>query len=126
MGEYAPDVSLKRVALVSKSLVSEIFACVGFGADFTLVSLLATYSPDWLHFPTTNGEHCTSGAIEMVGPGARHRLGEARRRRGKIRVFSVEALRELVGSFVSDVQGNRVFNVSGRRDNVIGEMCPAG
>ena len=34
MGEYAPNVSVKWVALVSKSLVSMIFASGGCGADF--------------------------------------------------------------------------------------------
>ena len=35
MCEYAPDVPMKRVAQVSKSLVSVIFASSGFAADFT-------------------------------------------------------------------------------------------
>ena len=68
-GDFAPDVSMKRVARVSKSLVSVIFASGGFGADFTQISVLATYMLDLLHFPTTNEEHCTGDAIEMVGPG---------------------------------------------------------
>jgi len=42
-----------------------IFASGGFGADFTQNSLLATYRPDLLHLPTTNGEHCTGDAIKM-------------------------------------------------------------
>ena len=68
-GDFAPDVSMKRVAPVSKSLVSVIFVSGGFGADFTQISVLATYMLDLLHFPTTNEEHCTGDAIEMVGPG---------------------------------------------------------
>ena len=36
-----------------------ILASGGFGADFGSDSLLATYRPDLLHLPTTNGEHCT-------------------------------------------------------------------
>ena len=44
---------------------SVIFASGGFGADFTQNSLLATWSPDLWHLPTTNGEHCTGDAIEM-------------------------------------------------------------
>ena len=67
-----------------------IFASGGFGADFAQNSLLATYRPDLLHLPTTNGEHCTGDAIKMseiigaknhrprVGSGASHRPGEAR------------------------------------------------
>ena len=39
-----------------------ILASGGFGADFGSDSLLATYRPDLLHLPTTNGEHCTGGA----------------------------------------------------------------
>lgn len=38
-----------------------ILASGGFGADFGSDSLLATYRPDLLHLPTTNGEHCTGG-----------------------------------------------------------------
>ena len=54
----------------------------GFGADFTQNSLLATFRPDLLHLPTTNGEHCT-GDVTNMGEAigtitiASHRLGEA-------------------------------------------------
>ena len=41
------------------------FASSGFGADFTQILLLTTYRPDLLHFPTTNGEHCTGDVIKM-------------------------------------------------------------
>ena len=41
------------------------FASSGFGADFTQNSLLATFRPDRLHLPTTNGEHSTGGGINM-------------------------------------------------------------
>lgn len=37
----------------------------GFGADFTSNSLLATYRPDLIHLPTTNGQHCTGDGIKM-------------------------------------------------------------
>lgn len=40
-----------------------ILASGGFGADFGADSLLATYRPDLLHLPTTNGEHCTGTAM---------------------------------------------------------------
>merc|ERR1711937_491394 len=36
-----------------------ILATGGFGADFTVDSLLAKHRPDLMHLPTTNGEHCT-------------------------------------------------------------------
>ena len=39
--------------------------CENSGADFAQNSLLATYRPDLLHLPTTNGEHCTGDAIKM-------------------------------------------------------------
>ena len=42
-----------------------IFASGGFGVDFTNNSLQATHCPDLLHLLTTNGEHCTGGAIKM-------------------------------------------------------------
>ena len=42
-----------------------IFANGGYGADFTQNSLLATFRPDLLHLPTTNGEHSTGDAIKM-------------------------------------------------------------
>ena len=32
---------------------------------FTQSSLLATYRPDLLHLPTTNGEHCTGDVFKM-------------------------------------------------------------
>lgn len=51
-----------------------ILASGGFGADFGSDSLLATYRPDLLHLPTTNGEHCTGGqkclVSESCGGGA--------------------------------------------------------
>ena len=43
-----------------------IFASVGFGADFTQNSLLATHLPDLLHLPTTKCAHCTGDAIKMA------------------------------------------------------------
>ena len=47
-----------------------ILASGGFGADFGSDSLLATYRPDLLHLPTTNGEHCT-GQVVMVCHGSK-------------------------------------------------------
>ena len=42
-----------------------ILASGGFGADFGSDSLLATYRPDLLHLPTTNGEHCTGSGLKL-------------------------------------------------------------
>lgn len=42
-----------------------ILASGGFGADFGSDSLLATYRPDLLHLPTTNGEHCTGSGLTL-------------------------------------------------------------
>ncbi len=43
-----------------------ILASGGFGADFGADSLLATYRPDLLHLPTTNGEHCTGQGLTEI------------------------------------------------------------
>lgn len=45
-----------------------ILASGGFGADFGADSLLATYRPDLLHLPTTNGEHCTGQGLTEIDP----------------------------------------------------------
>ena len=51
----------KKAGKVVKEFGPMVLASGGFGAD----SLLATYRPDLLHLPTTNGEHCTGDAIKM-------------------------------------------------------------
>ena len=61
LGSVAPAEDLRA----SKELGPVIFASGGFGADFTQNSLLATYRPDLLHLPTTNGVHCTGDGIKM-------------------------------------------------------------
>jgi hypothetical protein len=43
-----------------------VLASGGFGADFGSDSLLATYRPDLLHLPTTNGEHCTGLRLQSL------------------------------------------------------------
>ena len=58
-------VPVKWVALVSRSSELFFFASIGSGADFSQISLLTTYRPDLLHFPTTNGEHCTGDVTNM-------------------------------------------------------------
>ena len=47
-----------------------ILASGGFGADFGSDSLLATYRPDLLHLPTTNGEHCTGRGLSWCAGAA--------------------------------------------------------
>jgi flavocytochrome c len=110
-----------------------ILASGGFGADFTQNSLLATYRPDLMHLPTTNGEHCTGDGIKMGEViGAKsidlewvqvHPTGLVKPDDpdAKIKFLAAEALRG-VGGLVLDANGNRFANELGRRDYVTGEM----
>merc|ERR1712023_188720 len=118
---------------VTKEFGPVVFASGGFGADFGSDSLLATYRPDLLHLPTTNGEHCTGDAIKMgeaiggktidlewvqVHPTGLVKPDDAD---AKIKFLAAEALRG-VGGLVLDAQGKRFANELGRRDYVTGEM----
>jgi len=110
-----------------------VFASGGFGADFGSDSLLATYRPDLLHLPTTNGEHCTGDAIKMgeaIGASSLdlewvqvHPTGLVKPDDpdAKVKFLAAEALRG-VGGIVLDALGNRFCNELGRRDYVTGEM----
>merc|ERR1711966_471504 len=110
-----------------------IFAPGGFGADFGADSLLATYRPDLLHLPTTNGEHCTGDGIkigEQIGAKTIdlewvqvHPTGLIKPDDpdAKVKFLAAEALRG-VGGLVLDADGNRFANELGRRDYVTGEM----
>jgi len=95
--------------------------------------LLATYRPDLLHLPTTNGEHCTGDAIKMgeaIGAASIdlewvqvHPTGLVKPDDpdAKVKFLAAEALRG-VGGLVLDADGNRFANELGRRDYVTGEM----
>merc|ERR1712187_909933 len=110
-----------------------ILASGGFGADFTQQSLLAKYRPDLMHWPTTNGEHCTGDGIKMgEAIGAKsidlewvqvHPTGLVKPDDpdAKIKFLAAEALRG-VGGLVLDANGKRFANELGRRDYVTGEM----
>jgi len=110
-----------------------VFASGGFGADFGSDSLLATYRPDLLHLPTTNGEHCTGDAIKMgeaIGGSSLdlewvqvHPTGLVKPDDpdAKVKFLAAEALRG-VGGIVLDANGKRFANELGRRDYVTGEM----
>merc|ERR1719471_2100387 len=110
-----------------------IFCSGGFGADFGAESLLATYRPDLMHLPTTNGEHCTGDAIKMgEAIGAEtidlewvqvHPTGLVKPDDpdAKVKFLAAEALRG-VGGLVLDKDGKRFANELGRRDYVTGEM----
>merc|ERR1712038_1398623 len=110
-----------------------IWASGGFGADFGGESLLATYRPDLLHLPTTNGEHCTGDGIKMgEAIGAKtidlewvqvHPTGLVKPDDpdAKVKFLAAEALRG-VGGLVLDKEGKRFANELGRRDYVTGEM----
>ena len=109
------------------------FASGGFDADIGSDSLLATYRPDLLHLPTTNGEHCTSDAIkkgEAIGASSLDRewvqvhppgLVKPDDPDAKVKFLAAEALHG-VGGIVLDAMGNRFCNELGRRDYVTGEM----
>ncbi|CAE7895316.1 osm1 [Symbiodinium microadriaticum] len=110
-----------------------VLASGGFGADFGADSLLATYRPDLLHLPTTNGEHCTGDAIKMgeaIGAATIdlewvqvHPTGLVKPDDpdAKVKFLAAEALRG-VGGIVLDANGDRFCNELGRRDYVTGEM----
>jgi succinate dehydrogenase/fumarate reductase flavoprotein subunit len=118
---------------VEKEFGPVVFCSGGFGADFGSDSLLATYRPDLLHLPTTNGEHCTGDAIKMgesigaktidlewvqVHPTGLVKPDDAD---AKIKFLAAEALRG-VGGLVLNAEGKRFANELGRRDYVTGEM----
>ena len=110
-----------------------ILASGGFGADFTVDSLLAQHRPDLMHLPTTNGEHCTGDGIKMgAAIGANtidlewvqvHPTGLVKPDDpdAKIKFLAAEALRG-VGGIVLNAEGKRFANELGRRDYVTGEM----
>jgi flavocytochrome c len=116
-----------------KELGPVIWASGGFGADFGADSLLATYRPDLLHLPTTNGEHCTGDGIKVSEKyGAKtidlewvqvHPTGLVKPDDpdAKVKFLAAEALRG-VGGLVIDRDGKRFANELGRRDYVTGEM----
>ena len=56
---------MKKVGASFKEFGPFFFVSGGFGSDFTQNSLMATYHHGQLHFPTTNGEHCTGDVIKM-------------------------------------------------------------
>merc|ERR1719378_603725 len=123
----------KKGGKVEKEFGPVVFCSGGFGADFGPTSLFATYRPDLLHLPTTNGEHCTGDAIKMgesigaktidlewvqVHPTGLVKPDDAD---AKIKFLAAEALRG-VGGLVLDAHGKRFANELGRRDYVTGEI----
>ncbi|CAL1151915.1 unnamed protein product [Cladocopium goreaui] len=123
----------RKAGKVVKEFGPMVLASGGFGADFGSDSLLATYRPDLLHLPTTNGEHCTGDAIKMgeaIGAATIdlewvqvHPTGLVKPDDpdAKVKFLAAEALRG-VGGIVLDAMGNRFCNELGRRDYVTGEM----
>ncbi|CAE7264067.1 osm1 [Symbiodinium necroappetens] len=123
----------KKAGKVVKEFGPMVLASGGFGADFGADSLLATYRPDLLHLPTTNGEHCTGDAIKMgeaIGAATIdlewvqvHPTGLVKPDDpdAKVKFLAAEALRG-VGGIVLDANGDRFCNELGRRDYVTGEM----
>merc|ERR1712019_302380 len=132
-GKAVVGCEYRKAGTVTKEFGAVILASGGFGADFTQNSLLATYRPDLLHLPTTNGEHCTGDAIKMgeaIGASTIdlewvqvHPTGLVKPDDpdAKIKFLAAEALRG-VGGLVLDAHGNRFANELGRRDYVTGEM----
>eukprot|EP00913_Durusdinium_trenchii_P022521 g21156.t1 len=123
----------RKAGKVIKEFGPMVLASGGFGADFGSDSLLATYRPDLLHLPTTNGEHCTGDAIKMgeaIGAATIdlewvqvHPTGLVKPDDpdAKVKFLAAEALRG-VGGIVLDANGQRFCNELGRRDYVTGEM----
>jgi len=123
----------RKAGATIKELGPVIWASGGFGADFGADSLLATYRPDLLHLPTTNGEHCTGDGIKVSEKyGAKtidlewvqvHPTGLVKPDDpdAKVKFLAAEALRG-VGGLVFDKNGKRFANELGRRDYVTGEM----
>eukprot|EP00913_Durusdinium_trenchii_P033677 g31526.t1 len=123
----------RKAGKVTKEFGPMVLASGGFGADFGSDSLLATYRPDLLHLPTTNGEHCTGDAIKMgeaIGAATIdlewvqvHPTGLVKPDDpdAKVKFLAAEALRG-VGGLVLDANGQRFCNELGRRDYVTGEM----
>ena len=123
----------KKAGKSIKEFGPMVLASGGFGADFGADSLLATYRPDLLHLPTTNGEHCTGDAIKMgeaIGAATIdlewvqvHPTGLVKPDDpdAKVKFLAAEALRG-VGGIVLDANGDRFCNELGRRDYVTGEM----
>ncbi|CAK9081080.1 unnamed protein product [Durusdinium trenchii] len=123
----------RKAGKVVKEFGPMVLASGGFGADFGSDSLLATYRPDLLHLPTTNGEHCTGDAIKMgeaIGAATIdlewvqvHPTGLVKPDDpdAKVKFLAAEALRG-VGGLVLDANGQRFCNELGRRDYVTGEM----
>merc|ERR1712045_474764 len=123
----------RKAGATIKELGPVIWASGGFGADFGADSLLATYRPDLLHLPTTNGDHCTGDGIKMgeaiggktidlewvqVHPTGLVKPDDPD---AKIKFLAAEALRG-VGGLVLNADGDRFANELGRRDYVTGEM----
>jgi len=123
----------RKAGATIKEFGPVIWASGGFGADFGAESLLATYRPDLLHLPTTNGEHCTGDGIKVSEKyGAKtidlewvqvHPTGLVKPDDpdAKVKFLAAEALRG-VGGLVIDKNGKRFANELGRRDYVTGEM----
>jgi len=132
-GKAVVGCEYRKGGKVYKEFGPVIFCSGGFGADFGANSLLATYRPDLLHLPTTNGEHCTGDAIKMgEAIGAKtidlewvqvHPTGLVKPDDpdAKVKFLAAEALRG-VGGLVLDKEGKRFANELGRRDYVTGEM----
>merc|ERR1719188_1465575 len=132
-GKAVVGCEYRKGGKVFKEFGPVVFCSGGFGADFGANSLLATYRPDLLHLPTTNGEHCTGDAIKMgeaIGAASLdlewvqvHPTGLVKPDDpdAKVKFLAAEALRG-VGGLVFDANGKRFANELGRRDYVTGEM----
>jgi len=110
-----------------------IIATGGYAADFAPDGLLQEFRPNWLHLPTTNGEHSTGDGIKMlrsIGGGTVdleavqvHPTGlvQTDERDAKVKWLAAEALRG-VGGLILDCEGQRFCNDIGTRDYVTERM----
>eukprot|EP00439_Symbiodinium_sp_Y106_P005074 s893_g1.t1 len=135
---FSPDASAPRFHSSAATALQRV-ALEDAHSHRTADSLLATYRPDLLHLPTTNGEHCTGDAIKMgeaIGAATIdlewvqvHPTGLVKPDDpdAKVKFLAAEALRG-VGGIVLDANGDRFCNELGRRDyeTFKGYMDPPG
>ncbi|TFK74546.1 fumarate reductase [Pluteus cervinus] len=114
-----------------------ILATGGYAADFTEDSLLKKYRPEYVHLPTTNGDHCTGDGQKMalaIGASAIdlekvqvHPTGlvDPKEPDAKVKFLAAEALRG-VGGLLLDNTGKRFVDELQHRDYVTGKMWENG
>jgi flavocytochrome c len=111
-----------------------VIATGGFGAGgLEPDSFLSKIRPDLMHFPTTNGEHCTGDGIQLAIDAGGYGVGlddvqihptgliNPALPDSRTLFLAAEALRG-EGGIIIDREGNRFCNDLGTRNYVTGEM----